>query len=60
MSKTNIHIFFNKAISKMRRLCSVLLVAFILGVSNVIMEEDRMINDTRAKIEQRQDQSEEE
>lgn len=44
----------------MRRLCSVLLVAFILGVSNVIMEEDRMINDTRAKIEQRQDQSEEE
>jgi len=60
MSKGNIRIFFNKAIAKTRRLCSVLLVAFILGVSNVIMEEDRMINDTRAKIEQRQDQSEEE
>ncbi len=60
MSKGNIRIFFSKAIAKMRWLCSVLLVAFILGVSNVIMEEDRMINDTRAKIEQRQDQSEEE
>jgi len=30
---------------------SLLLIAFMLGLSNVILEETRMINDTRAKIE---------
>ena len=28
------------------------MIAFMLGVSNVILEETRMINDTRAKIEE--------
>jgi hypothetical protein len=36
------------------------LVAIMIGVSNVIMEEDRSVNDTRAKIEQHALQSEEE
>lgn len=36
------------------------LMAVMIGVSNVIMEEDRSVNDTRAKIEQRTLQSEEE
>jgi len=29
----------------------------MLGISNVILEEDRMIHDTRAKIEQQELQS---
>ncbi|MEO9511994.1 MAG: hypothetical protein ABJN84_16700 [Flavobacteriaceae bacterium] len=33
---------------------SILLVAFMLGISNVIQEEDRMINDSRHKIEQQE------
>ncbi|RRQ49328.1 hypothetical protein DZC72_01505 [Maribacter algicola] len=36
------------------------LVAFMLGVSNVINQEDRTIHDTRFKIEKQQDQTEEE
>ena len=36
------------------------LVAIMVGVSNVIMEEDRSPNDTRAKVEQRVLQSDEE
>jgi hypothetical protein len=30
----------------------------MLGMSNVILEEDRMVNDTRAKIEQQEIQPE--
>lgn len=30
---------------------SLVLVAFMLGMSNVILEENRMVNDTRPKIE---------
>jgi len=30
----------------------------MLGISNVILEEDRMVNDTRAQIEQQEIQSE--
>lgn len=36
------------------------LVAFMLGISNVINQEDRTIHDARFKIEKRQDQTEEE
>lgn len=32
-----------------------LLIAFMLGISNVILEEDRTMYDTRAKIEQQAD-----
>ncbi|MFX0555345.1 hypothetical protein ACOCEA_01015 [Maribacter sp. CXY002] len=52
--------FLAKIPSYLKRICSLFLAAFMIGVSNVIMEEDRMINDTRAKVEQRQDQSLEE
>lgn len=31
-----------------------LLIAFMLGMSNVIMEETRMVNDTREHIEQQE------
>ena len=34
------------------RKASVLLIAFMLGMSNVILEETRMINDTRVQTEQ--------
>ncbi len=30
---------------------SILMIAFMLGMSNVILEETRMINDTRPEIE---------
>lgn len=34
-----------------KRKASVLLIAFMLGMSNVILEETRMVNDTRAQTE---------
>jgi len=37
-----------------KRKLSVLMIAFMLGVSNVIMEEERMVFDTRAQIEQQE------
>ncbi|WP_461442870.1 hypothetical protein [Maribacter sp.] len=39
---------------------SLLLTALMLGMSNVILEEDRSLTDTRAKIEYREIQSEDE
>lgn len=33
------------------RKISLVLTAFMLGMSNVVLEEDRSVNDTRAKIE---------
>lgn len=41
-----------------RRKISILLTAFMLGMSNVILEEDRSINDTRAKIEHQEIEAE--
>ncbi len=38
----------------LKRKASILMIAFMLGVSNVILEEDRMINDTRQHIEQQE------
>lgn len=35
----------------LRRWLSMVMVAVMLGVSNVILEEDRSVNDTRVKIE---------
>ncbi|MDB4292379.1 hypothetical protein N9954_03170 [Maribacter sp.] len=34
-----------------KRKISMLLIAFMLGMSNVILEEDRMVHDTREHIE---------
>ena len=42
----------------LRRKMSLVMVACMLGISNVILEEDRMVNDTRARIEQQEIQSE--
>ncbi len=39
----------------MVRKMAVVLVAFMLGMSNVILEEDRMVNDTRAVLEQQEE-----
>ncbi len=41
-----------------RRRASLLLTAFMLGMSNVILEEERSVNDTRVKIEQQEIQAE--
>jgi len=35
----------------LKRSLSMLMVAIMLGVSNVILEEDRNVNDTRVKTE---------
>jgi len=35
----------------LKRWLSMLMVAIMLGVSNVILEEDRNVNDTRVKTE---------
>ncbi len=37
-----------------QRKVSLLLIAFMLGLSNVILEETRMVNDTRVQTEQLQ------
>lgn len=49
---------FKVLATKAKRFFSILLSAYMLGMSNVIMEEDRMINDTRAKVEQQEVQNE--
>ncbi len=36
----------------LRRKLSLFMVACMLGVSNVILEEERMVHDTRAKVEE--------
>ncbi|WP_420604243.1 hypothetical protein [Flagellimonas sp.] len=58
--KSPVHFFMDTLPKKLRRITSVLLAAFMLGISNVFLEEDRMINDTRAKIEHQEIQDEDE
>ena len=41
-------------INQVKRRISMLLIAFMLGMSNVILEEDRMVNNTREHIEQQE------
>ncbi len=38
----------------LKRKASVLLIALMLGMSNVILEETRMVNDTSAQTEQQE------
>ncbi len=47
--------FFRIVRNYLARKMAVLLVAFMLGMSNVILEEDRMVNDTRAVLEQQEE-----
>ncbi len=42
----------------LRRKLSLLMIATMLGISNVILEEDRMVHDTRAQIEQQEIEAE--
>ncbi|GAB5472579.1 MAG: hypothetical protein Mars2KO_06780 [Maribacter sp.] len=51
---------FTRARKCLLRKVSLLLTALMLGMSNVILEEDRSLTDTRAKIEYREIQSEDE
>ena len=42
---------FRKIGFVIRRRVSLVLIAFMLGMSNVILEESRSVNDTRERIE---------
>ncbi len=39
---------------RIKRMCYLVLVAWMLGVSNVILEETRMVHETRNVIEQKE------
>lgn len=39
----------------LKRKLFLVLAAFMIGISNVILEEERMVNDTKDKIEHVQD-----
>lgn len=52
-------IFFKSFMVFIRRKTSMVLIAFMLGMSNVILEEIRMVDDTREHIEQQEIQPEE-
>ncbi|BFP41891.1 hypothetical protein FGF1_27360 [Flavobacteriaceae bacterium GF1] len=49
-----------KLMKMVRSVVSMALMAIMIGVSNVIMEEDRSVNDTRARIEQQVIENDEE
>ncbi|NQZ42952.1 MAG: hypothetical protein HRT65_01490 [Flavobacteriaceae bacterium] len=49
-----------KRSAKLLRLLSMSLMAVMIGFSNSILEENRSINDTRARIEQQFEQADEE
>jgi len=51
LSKTKLS---KRILKGVRRMASIILSAYMLGVSNVVLEEDRWINDTRAKVEQQE------
>lgn len=44
----------NRILKRVRRVAYIFLSAYMLGLSNVVLEEDRLINDTRAKVEQQE------
>ncbi|WP_430967202.1 hypothetical protein [Spongiimicrobium sp. 2-473A-2-J] len=47
-------IFLRSILRSCRRKASLVLIAFMLGMSNAILEETRMINDTREHLEQQE------
>ena len=49
-----------KLMKMIRSIVSMALMAIMIGVSNVIMEEDRSVNDTRARMEQQVIENDEE
>lgn len=44
-----------KIFAKIKSICYILMVAWMLGISNIILEETRMVHDTRAVIEQQEE-----
>lgn len=58
MTKEQKATFLRSSCRVLRRFLSLLMTAAMLGISNVILEEDRMVHDTRAKIEQQEVQPE--
>ncbi|UII78470.1 hypothetical protein [Flagellimonas sp. CMM7] len=54
------HFPVKKLYRKLQRFASIVLVSFMLGISNVILEEDRMINDSYNKVELQETQDEDE
>ncbi|PWL37992.1 hypothetical protein DKG77_06785 [Flagellimonas aquimarina] len=54
------HFSIKRVYSKLQRFASIVLVSFMLGISNVILEEDRMINDSYNKVELQEIQDEDE
>ena len=49
-----------KLMKMVRSIVSMALMAIMIGASNVIMEEDRSVNDTRARMEQQVIENDEE
>lgn len=49
-----------KLMKMVRSVVSMALMAIMIGVSNVIMEEDRSVNDTQARMEQQLIENDEE
>lgn len=54
------HFSIKRVYSKLQRFASIVLVSFMLGISNVILEEDRMINDSYNQVELQETQDEDE
>lgn len=46
--------YFLLILNWLRRKIFLIITAFMLGMSNVILEEDRMLNDTKPQTEQEQ------
>ncbi|WP_411895595.1 hypothetical protein [Winogradskyella sp. A2] len=44
-----------KVLTRIKRVAYLFMVAWMLGVSNVILEETRMVHDTRSVIEQQEE-----
>jgi len=44
-----------KFFTSLKRISYLILVAWMLGVSNIILEETRMVHETRATIEQQEE-----
>lgn len=51
--------FREKLYRFIKRKASIFMIAFMLGISNVILEETRMVDDSRSQIEQHEIQPEE-
>ncbi|TMU57598.1 hypothetical protein [Flagellimonas algicola] len=47
-----------RILKRARRIAYIFLSAYMLGLSNVVLEEERLINDSRAKVEQQEIQEE--